>query len=324
MLSRTTPPELFCLMMLPDKKHSALLAEQFALVLQSYIQGNKDGKDQNNALMMLENGSVELNWEKYEVYLRQNFNAKTFIDRLSYARRYHELLLNKDLSTITQLSDDKRLHIMKALATLSKFLGCYKTWLELREQFGLKWGNPNDSLNAFKAITGEDESNIDEMEAWVIKAKSAMPEKYAAVLDYNLLTGLRPSEAIISISLLNQEPEKYRKGMLLQHWRYPALFLRRTKKAYVSIVTDSLLSLAQKHDKRLTYQAIQCKLRRVGMDCKLEYCRQIFATKLKQNGIEQEIIDLLQGRLPQNVFLRHYYRPNFKKEIEKIKTILDR
>lgn len=59
------------------------------------------------------------------------------------------------------------------------------------------------------------------------------------------------------------------------------------------------------------------------MDCKLEYCRQIFATKLKQNGIEQKIIDLLQGRLPQNVFLRHYYRPNFKKEIEKVRTILD-
>jgi intergrase/recombinase len=28
------------------------------------------------------------------------------------------------------------------------------------------------------------------------------------------------------------------------------------------------------------------------------------------SGIEQEIIDLLQGRAPRSVFVRHYFRPD--------------
>jgi intergrase/recombinase len=39
-------------------------------------------------------------------------------------------------------------------------------------------------------------------------------------------------------------------------------------------------------------------------------CRTIFATFMRNNGIEQEIIDRLQGRLPKSIFLRYYYRPD--------------
>jgi len=46
----------------------------------------------------------------------------------------------------------------------------------------------------------------------------------------------------------------------------------------------------------------------------MNYCRKIFATYLRNRGIESEIIDLLQGRIPQSVFLRHYYRPNINYE----------
>jgi intergrase/recombinase len=48
----------------------------------------------------------------------------------------------------------------------------------------------------------------------------------------------------------------------------------------------------------------------------LLYCRKIFATYLRLEGVEQEIIDLLQGRIPRNVFVRHYFRPNFAKQNE--------
>jgi intergrase/recombinase len=43
----------------------------------------------------------------------------------------------------------------------------------------------------------------------------------------------------------------------------------------------------------------------------MAYCRKIFATHLRTHGIEQEIIDLLQGRAPKSVFAKHYFRPNF-------------
>ena len=46
----------------------------------------------------------------------------------------------------------------------------------------------------------------------------------------------------------------------------------------------------------------------------MSYCRKIFATHLRTNGIEQETIDFLQGRVPRSVFARHYFRPDFKND----------
>ncbi len=42
-------------------------------------------------------------------------------------------------------------------------------------------------------------------------------------------------------------------------------------------------------------------------------CCKIFATFLRNEGVEQEIIDLLEGRIPNSVFVRHYYRPSMNK-----------
>ena len=53
----------------------------------------------------------------------------------------------------------------------------------------------------------------------------------------------------------------------------------------------------------------------------MAYCRKIFATHLRNNGIEQEIIDLLQGRTPKSVFARHYFRPDFNHD--RIKEAID-
>lgn len=48
-----------------------------------------------------------------------------------------------------------------------------------------------------------------------------------------------------------------------------------------------------------------------------------FATYLRSNGIEQEIIDLLQGKITQYVFLRDYYRPDLIAAFEKVREVLD-
>lgn len=49
----------------------------------------------------------------------------------------------------------------------------------------------------------------------------------------------------------------------------------------------------------------------------MNYCRKIFATYLRTKGIEQEIIDLLQGRISKSIFVRHYYKPDFFKDNNK-------
>jgi hypothetical protein len=45
---------------------------------------------------------------------------------------------------------------------------------------------------------------------------------------------------------------------------------------------------------------------------------------LRNKGIEPEIIDLLQGRISDSVFVNHYYRPDINEIITKrIRPVLD-
>ena len=40
------------------------------------------------------------------------------------------------------------------------------------------------------------------------------------------------------------------------------------------------------------------------LSMRLKYCRKIFASFLRQQGVQPEIIDILQGRITKNIFLR--------------------
>jgi intergrase/recombinase len=136
------------------------------------------------------------------------------------------------------------------------------------------------------------------------------------------LTGLRPDEACKSIILLQKERDNYlRKDlMVLEHFKYPDIFLRRTKKAYISILTDSILEIA-KQSAACGYNALRLAVKRKKLDMNMAYCRKIFATHLRNKNIGQEVIDLLQGRTPKSVFARHYYRPNF--DYDKVREIVN-
>ena len=324
MLNRTTPPErtIFLSSLNINAANLALLVKNLALSMPDDKQASISGQPKN-LLMMLGENKIELNWPAFESYLDANFNPKTKIDRILYARKYADLLLNRDLSPLLNMGPDKRIHIMKCLATLAKHLGCYEDWCQLKKQSGIKWGNPDAALLAFEKITNQENGHVDDMEGWYKRAVEKLPAKYARFIQYNVQCGLRPAEAMQSMRLLYSEPTLYYRNGLLQHFKYPKIFLRRTKKAYVSILTESMKRLAEQYEP-INYNALRSKLQREGLGCRVEYCRQIFATRLRQASIETELIDLLQGRLPQNVFLRHYYRPNFKVEIAKIRDIIDR
>ena len=304
---------------------STLLGRSFTLFLQQLAKTNiqQVKREAPNIMAMLAQQSIEINWEQYSDYLTQTMNYNTRWLRLNFSRKYADLLLNDNLSPLMTLTSSNRMTAMKALASLSKFLGCYEHWQELKKQYDLKWTDPDASLKAFEAIAGDEHNGVDEMQDWIKKVCQVLPQKYKSVIEYNLFTGLRPSEAIASIEILHREPGAYVKGDLILHVKYPKVFLRRTKKAYVSILTDRALRASMQYEGNVTYQAIRLKLQKLGQGCHLEYCRQIFATRLRQSGIDSEIVDLLQGRLPQSVFLRHYYRPNFKKEILKVKQIIE-
>jgi intergrase/recombinase len=147
---------------------------------------------------------------------------------------------------------------------------------------------------------------------WVKDTISKLPTKYGNILLFDTLTGLRPDEACKSIILLKEKgSEGYlnRDTMTLEHFRYPTIFIRRTKNVYISIMTDKCLGLVGQ-SANCGYNALRLGLKRNGLRMNMAFCRKIFATHLR-NGIEQETIDLLQGRIPGTVFSRHYFRPDF-------------
>ncbi len=147
---------------------------------------------------------------------------------------------------------------------------------------------------------------------WLKNTCKQIPKHYGKILIYCSLTGLRPTEVFSSISLIKSDLKKYldKDKMILEHIRYPEIFIRKTKKAYISIVNESIIQIAKDTKETSRYNSLRCYFKRRKIPFNFNYCRKIFATYLRTNGVEQEIIDLLQGRLPKSIFLRYYYRPD--------------
>jgi hypothetical protein len=271
-----------------------------------------------NGKSLTANGKID--FKAFQRYLHAD-GRKNVNQVLSYARRYSYVLESGNASELLTLTKDSRRHAMAALSVLSKYCGVYQSWKEIRESYQLKWSE-TDSVTVFKAIIGE-EGNFPAMMKWFKDARSVLPESYSNILLYNTLTGLRAEESIHSIGLVKMDLEHYLKGDILEHFQFPDLFIRRTKKAYISLVDERTLDVARQSGAH-TYVAIHKYLEREGLPSHLKYCRKIFSTHLRMSGIEAEIVDLLQGRIPNQLFVRHYFRPDFDKVMGKIRKSLDK
>jgi intergrase/recombinase len=133
----------------------------------------------------------------------------------------------------------------------------------------------------------------------------------AQIIKFAVLTGLRPSETVESVGLLNSpqnsaanyyNPER----QVLEHFRFPGIFLRQTKKAYISFVSPEVLDIAQKLSDVPSYNAIRLACRKRGINTDMRFCRKIHGSWLHQCGITVEEVDFLQGRVSPSVFSRHY------------------
>ena len=247
----------------------------------------------------------------YRKYLEnQKINLKTIDELFRNSVKYHHILYERDGSELVSYSNGKRKHIMKALTAFSKYSGCYETWQSIRKQYQMKWTS-TDSLSGFHSMVKED-GNFTKMVEWVRESMMTYP-RFSNILAFNALTGLRPGEAIQSLNLLRKlgKEAEYlsRDRRTLEHFRYPSIFLRRTKKAFISVVNENVLNLPYNQES-INYDIIRLTFLRNNQRFHMSYCRKIFATFMRNEGIEPEIIDLLQGRIPNSVFVRHYYRPD--------------
>jgi hypothetical protein len=124
---------------------------------------------------------------------------------LSYAKRYYKSLSGENLNEIISVSKDRKNHIMKALASLSKHLGVYDRWKKIIEKYNLKWTNRN-SLDTFNKIMYS-EGNIENPITWIknfINDEGRRLE-HRNLAQYCTLTELGASEAIESIKIIKDE-----------------------------------------------------------------------------------------------------------------------
>jgi intergrase/recombinase len=281
----------------------------------SYQAGNEHGSYE-----LFLNNNHEF-WAGFEEYLLKSHNKHTAKTRILYSKKFYKILTEEvNAQHLLMLPNQKRIHVMKALATLSKYIGCYDKWKDIKERYQLKWSN-GDNLETFNNILMNGEQNYTSMIKWLKDTYSKLPSSYSNILLFNALTGLRPEETVQSIKLLHTNKDVYLKhDTILEHYKYPDVFIRRTKKAYISIVTEPILHIGKESGDH-SYNALRLFIKRKGLDMNMSFCRKIFATHLKNSAIEQETIDLLQGRLPRSVFARHYFRPDF--DHQKIKDSIN-
>jgi intergrase/recombinase len=235
---------------------------------------------------------------------------------VNYAKRFEHILDTGDASELMKLSPRNKHHAMNALANMAKFTGCYDVWLAIRQKYSLKWTSRKESLQSFERFFN-DELNYDTMLQRVREMIQALPASYGNIIKFDCLTGLRPAEAVESVHLINDK-EKLRTyynlaRQGLEHFRFPEVFFRQTKKAYISFVDPETLDIVKscRHNS-ISYNAIRLAARSKDINMDMRFCRKIFASHLRQSGIESEIVDLLQGRVPRTVFARHYFTPKLE------------
>jgi hypothetical protein len=192
-----------------------------------------------------------IDWQQFHQFLLQRMIRKTAEDRLRYAKQYGHLLTSAGRpAALLQLTPNKRIHIMKALSCLAIFTGQVEEWQQIRKRYRLSWSTGTEKLDAFARFFNQDRT-LDTMIQWLREALSVLSTKHASLLFFSTLTGLRGSEAVESIRLLNAGDTGTRHyhnpaAQVLEHFRYPDKFLRRTKSVNLSIVNEQIIGIAKK------------------------------------------------------------------------------
>jgi hypothetical protein len=209
---------------------------------------------------------------------------------------------------------------MSSLSALSNFLGQKDRWKAIIARYGLHWSDKANSIDDITEMIYTD--RFTEMVTELKKGFDMVPQQFSNYLKFDTLTGLRPAEAIQSCNMLRNNGHGYLNSELqvLEHFKFPAVFIRGKKRAYFSIVDDETLEIAR-DTTSISYKTLRMHYRRRGLRFHMAFARKVFATWARRH-VDPEIVDLLEGRAPATVFARHYYRPDFRTELQKIRTAL--
>ena len=122
---------------------------------------------------------------------------------LCYAQRYGDILKTGDSTRLVNIqSDAVRHHAMEALCIYSKYTGCYDRWQEMRKRYSLKWTNGNESLQSLQRFFNAD-LNMESMLERIKEMVRLLPGFMSRIIKFAVLVGLRPSEVVESVKLIN-------------------------------------------------------------------------------------------------------------------------
>jgi len=259
-------------------------------------------------------GRQDVDLKAYREYLDEKYSKKYACLMFGYIKKYHHCFSNPN--ELLKIPVSIRSNVMKAMVSFSKYTQKYEEYKLKLKNSGIKWVTNDSAFNSFLRIVNNNHSDLDQ---WYCEMQNTLRDNEKLFLKFALMTGLRKAEAINSFNLiikLHKEGklDSYYKDGILEHFRYPELFFRRTKMAYISIVTEGLVAEIAR-SKPVSYFAIRKRIVTHRQSVRLKELRSYFATYLRNHGILAEYIDLLQGRIPKSVFARHYLKVEDIKEI---------
>jgi intergrase/recombinase len=223
-------------------------------------------------------------------------------------------MVNGNLRDLNTLSPSVRNQVIKCLISLSKYLGVPRQFRQKLRDYGVKLYRSDVFSSFLRMLNG---SNSDVLK-WYKETIEVLRGNERLLLKFLVLTGLRSSEAITSFNLIVQlvrmdKLHEYYSEELqcLEHFKYRQLFLRKTKNTYISFIPRELISQIADNE-LVSYNAIRKRLLRSRLKCRLDELRDFFGSFMIRHGLIQQEQDLLCGRIPGSVFIRHYWNPSFK------------
>ncbi|MEM4142594.1 MAG: integrase, partial [Candidatus Bathyarchaeia archaeon] len=131
------------------------------------------------------------------------------------------------------------------------------------------------------------------------------------------VSGLRFIEACNSFNLiirlkLDNKLDTYFKAdkSALEHFKFKEIFIRKSKKAFVSFVPqDLVLAIAKKGTALTSADAVQKLVQKRGLPLRFADIREAHGTLMTKYLKESEI-NFLHGRVSSSVFMQHYFNPS--------------
>jgi len=255
----------------------------------------------------------QIDWEAYRQWLENQFSPGYAKDVYNCSRKYAHCLLDRDLSELLMIRKTKRTNIVKALANLSKFVGMHDEFLKMMHKHDLEWGGKsNEELVIERLMKVQDPNEVFE---WIKQVKRARSD-LSDFMDFMAITGLRLVEAIESYNLIiklakegklneyyNEEKEA------LEHFRFKEIFLRKSKKAFVSFIPkESIEKIALSSPLPDSRHAIQMRVKKKGLKLRFSDIREAHASFMTKY-LKQPEIDFIHGRVTTNIFMANYFNP---------------